>query len=332
MSEAAPTLEGLLHEALAPIEPPADLGRRLESTLLSITESAVEEARVLGALLDARPPQLGSPRGGRRRRWDSRRGPRRASRAPPSTPACWRLARCPRRGRARTRRSRRAHAANPGRSLALASSRIALRAAVRKAPRAASELRSERLFELSSERLSKGALLAISRPTLHSVWFGTIVNVGDMELFEDKTPTVVASSTRLSDEALMALVTRDDPYAFALLYRRHAPVVLAVATQMCQRRAIAEEVVQEAFLSCWRSRRHYNPVRGSVRAWVLGIARNRAIDVLRQNVASEVSHSGQNPVEEAWRPKSAPTARPGGASTPAKSSPPSGTSHPSRVG
>jgi hypothetical protein len=43
MSEAAPSFEGLLHEALPPVEPPPDLGRRLESALLSITESAAEE-------------------------------------------------------------------------------------------------------------------------------------------------------------------------------------------------------------------------------------------------------------------------------------------------
>jgi hypothetical protein len=43
MSEAAPSFEGLLHEALSPVEPPADLGKRLEGALLSITESAAEE-------------------------------------------------------------------------------------------------------------------------------------------------------------------------------------------------------------------------------------------------------------------------------------------------
>ncbi|HEX3692192.1 MAG TPA: hypothetical protein VHU13_02510 [Solirubrobacteraceae bacterium] len=42
MSEASP-LEGLLHRALAPVEPPEDLGRRLESALVDITASAAEE-------------------------------------------------------------------------------------------------------------------------------------------------------------------------------------------------------------------------------------------------------------------------------------------------
>jgi hypothetical protein len=55
MSEAI-NLEGLLHEALSPIEPPEDLGKRLESTLMSITESAVEELEAweLSAMRDPR--------------------------------------------------------------------------------------------------------------------------------------------------------------------------------------------------------------------------------------------------------------------------------------
>jgi hypothetical protein len=56
MSEVAPGFEGLLHKALAPVEPPADLGRRLESTLMSLTESAAEELEAweLSAMRDPR--------------------------------------------------------------------------------------------------------------------------------------------------------------------------------------------------------------------------------------------------------------------------------------
>ncbi|HEY3970921.1 MAG TPA: sigma-70 family RNA polymerase sigma factor [Solirubrobacteraceae bacterium] len=99
--------------------------------------------------------------------------------------------------------------------------------------------------------------------------------------------------TRLPDEALMALVARGDPSAFEVLYDRHVRAALALATQMCRRRAIAEEVVQEAFLSFWRSRGHFDRRRGNVRAWVLGIVRNRAIDVLRQSVAHDLADANR---------------------------------------
>jgi hypothetical protein len=56
MSEAARSFEGLLREALAPVEPPADLAQRLESTLTSITEMAADELEAweLSAMRDPR--------------------------------------------------------------------------------------------------------------------------------------------------------------------------------------------------------------------------------------------------------------------------------------
>ena len=56
MTEALPNFEGLLREALAPVEPPEDLILRLEGTLTSITEMAVEELEAweLSAMRDPR--------------------------------------------------------------------------------------------------------------------------------------------------------------------------------------------------------------------------------------------------------------------------------------
>jgi RNA polymerase sigma-70 factor, ECF subfamily len=145
-----------------------------------------------------------------------------------------------------------------------------------------------------------------------------------MERFDDKAPTVeasggglvggaralrvVARSTtqirasllqRLSDETLMALMLDDEVQAFAVLYRRHRRVAGALALQLCGRPAVAEEVVQDAFFSFWRSRHHFDGTRGSVRTWILGIVRNRAIDVLRHSVAHEVSALADHDVAEA---------------------------------
>ncbi len=55
MSDASP-FEGLLHEALSPVDPPEDLGRRLESALVSLAESAAEELEAweLSAMRDPR--------------------------------------------------------------------------------------------------------------------------------------------------------------------------------------------------------------------------------------------------------------------------------------
>jgi hypothetical protein len=56
MTEALPSFEGLLHKALSPVEPPEDLGRRLEGALTSLAESAAEELEAweLSAMRDPR--------------------------------------------------------------------------------------------------------------------------------------------------------------------------------------------------------------------------------------------------------------------------------------
>ena len=66
MSEALPNLEGLLREALAPVEPPADLAERLEATLTTITELAADELETweLSAMGD--PRNWARPRAGDR--------------------------------------------------------------------------------------------------------------------------------------------------------------------------------------------------------------------------------------------------------------------------
>lgn len=115
-----------------------------------------------------------------------------------------------------------------------------------------------------------------------------------MERFEDKAPPL----HRLPDEMLMSLMARGDAQAFAVLYRRHRQMALATAIQMCARAAIAEEVVQEAFLSFWRSRASFDRKRGSVRTWVLGIVRNRAIDTLRHGVGREMATTSDHGIAE----------------------------------
>jgi RNA polymerase sigma-70 factor (ECF subfamily) len=99
---------------------------------------------------------------------------------------------------------------------------------------------------------------------------------------------VVASDIRnLADEELMQLVGEGDPRAFELVYDRHGGAAFSLAYRMVGQRAVAEETVQEAFLSIWRSRMRYDATRGSVRTWVLGIVHNRGIDALRRGAVHD---------------------------------------------
>ncbi len=90
---------------------------------------------------------------------------------------------------------------------------------------------------------------------------------------------------RLGDEELMNLVDRKDPVAFEVFYERQGAPAFSLALRIVGDRGLAEDVAQEAFLSIWRSKAGYDPARGSVRSWSLGIVRNRAIDALRRAAA-----------------------------------------------
>jgi RNA polymerase sigma-70 factor, ECF subfamily len=93
--------------------------------------------------------------------------------------------------------------------------------------------------------------------------------------------TQVRKAERLADEELMPLIGGKDAEAFAVLYDRHGGVAYSLAYRIVGERAAAEDVTQEAFISIWRSGGRYDAARGSVRSWLLGVVRNRAIDALR---------------------------------------------------
>ncbi|HEX3518776.1 MAG TPA: sigma-70 family RNA polymerase sigma factor [Solirubrobacteraceae bacterium] len=102
----------------------------------------------------------------------------------------------------------------------------------------------------------------------------------------------------LADEELMQLIYRSNADAFEVVYDRHADAAFSLAYRMCAQRALAEDVVQEAFLSLWHSRARYDRHRGSVRTWLLGIVHNRAIDALRRRSVRDRGVIAEEGIEE----------------------------------
>ena len=99
----------------------------------------------------------------------------------------------------------------------------------------------------------------------------------------------------LADEELMELVGAGEVRAFEVVFDRHAGPAYSLAYRMCGSRALAEDIVQEAFLLLWRSGTGYDRSRGSVRSWVLSAVHNRAVDALRRKGAKsgrDVSDEG----------------------------------------
>lgn len=98
----------------------------------------------------------------------------------------------------------------------------------------------------------------------------------------DGTTRAADEASAVDDQELGRLVAEDDLRAFESVYDRHAGAAFSLALSIVRDRTLAEEATQEAFLSVWRSRHAYRADRGSLRTWVLGITRNRAIDAVRR--------------------------------------------------
>lgn len=83
------------------------------------------------------------------------------------------------------------------------------------------------------------------------------------------------------DHALLARICLGDQTAFAALFDRYGSSALGLAIKVCRDRSLAEDVVQEAFLSVWQKARNFDPQRGSVASYLLGAVHNKAVDAIR---------------------------------------------------
>src|SRR5215210_157941 len=78
-----------------------------------------------------------------------------------------------------------------------------------------------------------------------------------------------------------------DRTQFESTYRELAPLALRAAESVLGDRAAAEDVVQELFLQLWRKPRSFDPARGTLRAYVVMLARSRALDRWRSRAAGD---------------------------------------------
>lgn len=104
-----------------------------------------------------------------------------------------------------------------------------------------------------------------------------------------------------TDEARSLLLQRcatGDAAALRTLYDQVAPQLFSVLLRILHRTDLAEEALQEVFMSVWRNASSYKPGRGSPMAWLSSIARYRALDVRRSLRADQYSGDLMQMVEE----------------------------------
>jgi RNA polymerase sigma-70 factor, ECF subfamily len=80
---------------------------------------------------------------------------------------------------------------------------------------------------------------------------------------------------------LIRQVANQDRDAFSQLYDRFSTLVFTLAMRMLRARSDAEDLLQEVFVQVWRQAQNYSTERGSPEAWIVNIARSRAIDKIR---------------------------------------------------
>jgi RNA polymerase sigma-70 factor (ECF subfamily) len=106
----------------------------------------------------------------------------------------------------------------------------------------------------------------------------------EMELALSLPATARASEPpleRATDADLLGRIAARDRAAFETLYRRYARPLFGLALRMLADRGRAEDAVQEAFTSVWRSAANYRPERGPAAPWLYAVARNAIVDRAR---------------------------------------------------
>jgi RNA polymerase sigma factor (sigma-70 family) len=113
------------------------------------------------------------------------------------------------------------------------------------------------------------------------------------------------------DNDLVSAAASGDEAAFSELYQRYSASAFGLALRILGERAMAEEVLQEVFLSVWRRAAAYDPARGSVRSWLFAQIHHRSVDLVRREEAERRrSHVHAEPgwydsgmedvIEEGW--------------------------------
>jgi RNA polymerase sigma factor (sigma-70 family) len=111
----------------------------------------------------------------------------------------------------------------------------------------------------------------------------------------------------LSDEALVLLAARSEQSALAELYDRYGRPAYGLALRVLRDDTLAEDAVQEAFMSLWRTAPRFVPERGKASTWILTLVHRKAVDIVRREqvrrtdaLVEDAGGQANAADEEAW--------------------------------
>lgn len=100
--------------------------------------------------------------------------------------------------------------------------------------------------------------------------------------------TQAKADRNLHLKALMVKVQNGDQLAFSELYTETSPLLFSIALRLMPTRPLAEEVLQEAYVTAWQKADKFQSDKGTVLTWLATITRNLSIDYLRKKQLSTV--------------------------------------------
>lgn len=105
------------------------------------------------------------------------------------------------------------------------------------------------------------------------------------------------SSRRQSDESLMHAIAAGDSVAMQTLYQRHCERVKRFVLRLTDNVSMVEDIVSEAFLDVWRRADTFES-RSQVTTWLLAIARNKALSMLKRGCAVQLDEKVAQAIED----------------------------------
>ncbi|GAC1641295.1 MAG: sigma-70 family RNA polymerase sigma factor [Ktedonobacteraceae bacterium] len=117
------------------------------------------------------------------------------------------------------------------------------------------------------------------------------------------------ASEEISDELLMRAIAGGAVWAMDPLYQRYSRILYALVYRMVSDHQIAEDLLQDAFLSVWKRATSYSPQSGAVRSWLISIVHHKTIDylrtvrrraVLKETTWDEVERDERTAQPDAW--------------------------------
>jgi len=107
------------------------------------------------------------------------------------------------------------------------------------------------------------------------------------------------------EEELAHAFRSGETAAVRQVYDRWSPLVYTLALRSLRNEADAEDLTQHVFVEAWRTRSRFDPTRGALPAWIVGITRHAIADALtrrtrhRDGVAAVAAHAAETPVPDA---------------------------------